>query len=52
MAFARLFPIDAIDAQDGDRTFSSSEGTPCGSPGPVIAGGLAIRPAPISVLKF
>src|SRR6516162_369241 len=36
MAFARLFPIDAIDAQDGDR--SSSEPSlwdgSCGSPAP------------------
>jgi hypothetical protein len=24
MAFARLFPIDATDAQDGDRTFSET----------------------------
>jgi hypothetical protein len=36
MAFARLFPIDAIDAQDGDRTSSEpslSDGS-CGSPAP------------------
>src|SRR5215471_16806069 len=34
MAFARLFPIDAADAQDDDRTSSElsfSDGTSCGS---------------------
>jgi hypothetical protein len=33
MAFARLFPIDATDAQDGDRTLrlSLSDGTSYGS---------------------
>jgi hypothetical protein len=35
MAFARLFPIDAVNAQDDDRTSSElnlSDGTSCGSP--------------------
>jgi hypothetical protein len=35
MAFARLFPIDAVNAQDDDRTASElslSDGTSCGSP--------------------
>jgi hypothetical protein len=35
MAFARLFPIDATDAQDGDRTFSETyclQDDACGSP--------------------
>jgi len=35
MAFARLFPIDAVNAQDDDHTSSElslSDGTSCGSP--------------------
>jgi hypothetical protein len=35
MAFARLFPIDATDAQDGNRTFSETyclQDDACGSP--------------------
>jgi hypothetical protein len=51
MAFARLFPIDAIDAQDGDRTSSElslSDGTSCGTPhGPNDFGDLP----PLAVLK-
>src|SRR5215472_15810198 len=34
MAFARLFPIDAIDAQDGDRSEPSLRDGSCGSPAP------------------
>jgi hypothetical protein len=37
MAFARLFPIDAVNAQDDDRTSSElslSDGTCCGRPAP------------------
>src|SRR6516162_2026329 len=51
MAFARLFPIDAINAQDDDRTSSElslSDGTSCGSP--TRAKGLR-RLAPLAVLK-
>ena len=51
MAFARLFPIDAVNAQDDDRTSSElnlSDGTSCGSPhGPNDCGDLS----PLAVLK-
>src|SRR6266446_10549953 len=51
MAFARLFPIDAVNAQDDDRTSSElnlSDGTSCGSPhGPNDCGDLP----PLAALK-
>src|SRR6266478_3184187 len=54
MAFARLFPIDAVNAQDNDRTSSElnlSDGTSCGSPhGPNDCGDLPRSPRSSSAL--